>query len=211
MKLVIVFQKRDIIIQLCCCQHCAKTLTSAPSKDVVLRTCQWGFLYRDRQKVPESVLNNLVQEYGVTMDQARKLLTAAGALMKNAVFQGSTDPADLIRLFPSDFHTSLRDLLAKIIIQNMATWKAQAINNQVSLPRMVDFDWRVDIKTSSDSIARMSVPTCILQMKVQENPLRVDQVADVSTVNVELSKETLDTMLDGLSKIRDQLSSVANR
>ena len=31
---------------------------------------------------------------------------------------------------------------------------------------MVDFDWRVDIKTSSDSIARMSVPTCILQMKV---------------------------------------------
>ncbi|WAR03006.1 COMD9-like protein [Mya arenaria] len=93
-------------------------LTQAPSKDVVLRTCQWGFLYRDRQKVPESVLNNLVQEYGVTMDQARK---------------------------------------------------------------------------------------------VQENPLRVDQVADVSTVNVELSKETLDTMLDGLSKIRDQLSSVANR
>ena len=40
------------------------------------------------------------------------------------------------------------------------------INFLVSLPRMVDFDWRVDIKTSSDSIARMSVPTCILQMKV---------------------------------------------
>ena len=33
----------------------------------------------------------------------------------------------------------------------------------------------------------------------------------VSTVNVELSKETLDTMLDGLGKIRDQLSSVANK
>lgn len=46
---------------------------------------------------------------------------------------------------------------------------------------------------------------------MQENPSRVDVVPNVSSVNVELSKETLDTMLDGLSKIRDQLSSVANR
>ena len=30
-----------------------------------------------------------------------------------------------------------------------------------------------------------------------------------SLVNVELSKETLDTMLDGLGKIRDQLSAVS--
>ena len=36
----------------------------------------------------------------------------------------------------------------------------------VSLPRLVDLDWRVDIKTSSDSISRMAVPTCLLQMKV---------------------------------------------
>lgn len=51
----------------------------------------------------------------------------------------------------------------------------------------------------------------ILVFQVQDNPTRVDTVADVSSVNVELSKETLDTMLDGLSRIRDQLSSVANR
>ncbi len=30
-------------------------------------------------------------------------------------------------------------------------------------------------------------------------------------VNVELTKETLDTMLDGLGKIRDQLNSVVAR
>lgn len=40
----------------------------------------------------------------------------------------------------------------------------------VSLPRLVDLDWRVDIKTSSDSISRMAVPTCLLRMKVR--PLR---------------------------------------
>ena len=31
----------------------------------------------------------------------------------------------------------------------------------------------------------------------------------IQSVNVEFSKETLETMLDGLGKIRDQLSSVA--
>lgn len=39
-------------------------------------------------------------------------------------------------------------------------------NPPVSLPRLVDMDWRVDIKTSSDSIVRMAVPTCLLQLKV---------------------------------------------
>ena len=33
----------------------------------------------------------------------------------------------------------------------------------------------------------------------------------VSAVTVELSKETLDTMLDGLGRIRDQLSAVASK
>ena len=50
-----------------------------------------------------------------------------------------------------------------------------------------------------------------LSFQVQECATEVDQMPPVSTVNVELSKETLDTMLDGLGKIRDQLSSVANK
>lgn len=33
----------------------------------------------------------------------------------------------------------------------------------------------------------------------------------VSALTVELSKETLDTMLEGLGRIRDQLSAVANK
>lgn len=75
----------------------------------------------------------------------------------------------------------------------------------------MDFDWRVDLKTSTDTMSRMSMPTCILQLKIQETAKHIDSVPDVSSHSVELSKETLDTMLDGLTKIRDQLSSVAKR
>jgi len=49
----------------------------------------------------------------------------------------------------------------------------------VFLPRLVDFDWRVDIKTSSDSLSRMSVPTCLLQLQVS---IIVDRVLALLTV-----------------------------
>ena len=35
-----------------------------------------------------------------------------------------------------------------------------------SLPKLQEFDWRIDVKTSSDTISRMSAPTCLLQLKV---------------------------------------------
>ncbi|CAG5133340.1 unnamed protein product [Candidula unifasciata] len=132
-------------------------------------------------------------------------------LIHVAVFQGSADPQALFSLFPNGFHKNLRDLLTKIIIDNMSTWTSEAINTQVSLPKLLDLDWRVDVKTSSDSIARMSVPTCILNLQIQKSAAHVSKSAETENVNVELSKETLDAMLDGLGKIRDQLASVATR
>ena len=45
--------------------------------------------------------------------------------------------------------------------------------------------------------------------QVQDVPTHTQQMVSVRNINVEFSKETLETMLDGLGKIRDQLSSVA--
>lgn len=93
------------------------------------------------------------------------------------------------------------------------------------------------MKTSSDAITRMSIPTCIMQLKVlhpgsqalysllnkavktyiipffnlqvEELPVNDNEIPSINCVNVELTKEKLETVLDGLGKIRDQLSSVA--
>ncbi|XP_033752057.1 COMM domain-containing protein 9-like isoform X2 [Pecten maximus] len=183
----------------------------ASSKDVVLRICNESFIHRDKSQCSDSVLASVGDVLSIDPHKSRQLVRSLGALLKTAVFHGDTTPSSLQALFPSNFHKNLRDLLVKTMMENMNSWRNSALNNQVSLPRLVDFDWRVDIKTSSDTITRMSVPTCVLQMKVQENATEVDQIPEVEHVNVELSKETLDTMLDGLSKIRDQLSSVAKR
>ena len=49
---------------------------------------------------------------------------------------------------------------------------------------------------------------CFL-LKVQESATKQNAMPQVRRLNVELTKEKLDTMLDGLGKIRDQLSSVS--
>uniref|UniRef100_A0A8B9MQU1 COMM domain containing 9 n=1 Tax=Accipiter nisus TaxID=211598 RepID=A0A8B9MQU1_9AVES len=95
--------------------------------------------------------------------------------------------------------------------RSSSAWRNEAQASQISLPRLVDMDWRVDIKTSSDSISRMAVPTCLLQLKIQEDVALCGNSPVVSALTVELSKETLDTMLEGLGRIRDQLSAVANK
>lgn len=46
-------------------------------------------------------------------------------------------------------------------------------------------------------------------MQVQDTPEHGDKMAGVRNLNVEFSREALETMLDGLGKIRKQLSSVA--
>ena len=48
----------------------------------------------------------------------------------------------------------------------------------------------------------MSVPTVILDLKVEDQQQRVGEMPPVRSVNFELSKESLGTLLDGMSKIR---------
>jgi len=46
-------------------------------------------------------------------------------------------------------------------------------------------------------------------VQVQQQCTHEDQMPENTNVNFEMSKESLDAMLDGLSAIRDQLTSVS--
>lgn len=81
----------------------------------------------------------------------------------------------------------------------------------MSLPALKEFDWRIDIKTSSDKVSRMSIPTALVQMKIEDVATDSNQIAPMRAVNFEVSKETISTMLDGMGKILEQLNSVAEQ
>ncbi|EDV29431.1 uncharacterized protein TRIADDRAFT_51748 [Trichoplax adhaerens] len=159
--------------------------------------------------VPNEIIAYCTTELKLESADTYKLLQELKNLILMLLYQDISDPKRIYSLFPDDFHKNLRELLSKILAESMPKWKASAINRQVSLPRLEDFDWRVDLKVSSDTINRMAMPTCIMQLKIQQNQEETKLLPPQQCINLELSKETIDTMLDGLGKIRDQLSSVA--
>lgn len=55
----------------------------------------------------------------------------------------------------------------------------------VSLPKLKELDWRVDMVTGSDSVSRMSVPTCLVQFKVSEEQMSLLLVSHQSSIILE--------------------------
>ncbi|XP_068169501.1 COMM domain-containing protein 9 [Antennarius striatus] len=178
-------------------------LLKAPSKDAVRDVCVQSHRGPSRQ-LAESTAATL----SIPTGQAAQLIQALHVLSHHVLFFNLSSPEQILQLFPESFHSSLKNLITKILLENSSAWRAEALSNQISPPQLKELDWRVEMITSSDSVSRMSVPTCLVQLKV-EDPSKGSET--VSTVTVELSRESLDTILDGLGRIRDQLSVVAGK
>ncbi|XP_054632939.1 COMM domain-containing protein 9 isoform X1 [Dunckerocampus dactyliophorus] len=180
-------------------------LLKAPSKDAVKDVCMASYRGLNRQLTQSTAATLSIPEA-----QAAQLVQSLHVLSQHVVFHNLSSPEQILHLFPEAFHSSLRNLLTKILLENSAAWKTEAVSNQISLPQLKELDWRVDMVTSSDSVSRMCVPTCLVQFKTEDLcPSGGRQSVAVETV--ELSRETVDTMLDGLGRIRDQLSVVAGK
>lgn len=173
-------------------------LLKAPSKDVVRDVC-----VQSHQGPSRRLAESTAATLGIPAAQAAQLVQSLHVLSRHVLFHNLSSPEQILSLFPDSFHSSLKNLITKILLESSPTWKTEALSNQVSLPRLKELDWRVDMIAGSDSVSRMSVPTCLVQFKT-------DDPSD-SAVTVELSRESLDTMLDGLGRIRDQLSVVAGK
>ncbi len=143
-------------------------------------------------------------ELEIKEDAVVALTTAVDKLIHECLFR-SEIPTQVLG---PDFHAQLGGLLNKILRAHAAEWRQSALNNQISPPKLLGFDWRVGTKVSSDSISRMNETTLQLSLEIQDNPREVGVMPPQTTVQLELSKQELATMLDGLVKIRDQLGSI---
>lgn len=129
-------------------------------------------------------------------------------MIKSVLFEAVTSKEALVDLLPAALDDNLKKLVVSVIAKNLKSWREQSSSNQLSLPQLRDFDWRIDIKTSADTVTRMSVPTALVQMKIQDLPTSVDEMAPVRSMTFEVTKDTIETMLDGMGKILEQMESL---
>ncbi|KAM6937373.1 COMM domain-containing protein 9 [Xenentodon cancila] len=180
-------------------------LLKAPSKDAVR-----DVFVQSHRGPSRRLTDGIAATFSISAAQAAQLVQSLHTLSHHVVFHNLSSPEQILAIFPESFHSSLKNLITKILLENSPVWRTEALSHQISLPQLKDMDWRVDLVTGSDSVSRMSVPTCLMQLKMEDPSLSAG-LEPTSTVTVELSRESLETILDGLGRIRDQLSVVAGK
>jgi len=159
-------------------------------------------------------------------EEAGKLLRAVGSLVKlilhrSGTLQPSSSSSDanalkeetasrVSALFPDNFHRNLRDLLVKLVVEALPGWRRAAIEDLVGLPRLADFNWRVDVKSASNRLNRMAEPTCFVQIKVDERRRKDGQMSSRSMA-VEFNQEQINNTVEALEKIKNQLQVLSSQ
>lgn len=183
-------------------------LLNAPSKKAALKCFNRAFV--NRHTVDQMPISNISEEFSLSEDQARELSMGVIHLVKVVLYDSDVEAA--MKTLDSEVPTidaRLRGLIEQILSSQLPDWREASVLSRPSLPRFVSADWRVDVKTESDKVARMAVPSVLVDLELQDQPTSFAEMPKTRHVEFELSKEALQTMLEGLGRIRDQLGAVA--
>ena len=100
--------------------------------------------------------------------------------------------------FPENFHSNLRSLLESVLEELVETISKES--PQPGLPKYQGIDWRIDIRTSNSSVEKTpKMPKAVIELKI-------DEKREV----IELSRERVQSLLDMLGKVKEQLDTLAD-
>lgn len=68
-----------------------------------------------------------------------QLLKSLSQLVHSFLYHGHDSKEGVFSLFPSDFHSSLRSLLTKILLSHLAEWRETLLQGAIGPPKLVDF------------------------------------------------------------------------
>mmetsp|Transcript_12635 Transcript_12635/g.15237 ORF Transcript_12635/g.15237 Transcript_12635/m.15237 type:complete len:202 (-) Transcript_12635:84-689(-) len=190
-------------------------LLNASSKTVVAElfedvfACRYQGLTSDRR-------NRIISDFGLngqeSETEANQLFESIVSLIR-ATLYSSLDNEQTQALFPEDFHPSLRTLVIKILSARKAEWHEACIESQVSIPKFMGLDWRLDVRSASNDPAasRNAQPIAMVKVKVEGEVTRAGQMPQVQETTLEMDKTTVNTIVNTLSQIRDQLGGLQNQ
>mmetsp|Transcript_2062 Transcript_2062/g.7480 ORF Transcript_2062/g.7480 Transcript_2062/m.7480 type:complete len:190 (+) Transcript_2062:56-625(+) len=179
-------------------------LLKASSKQIVNELFLAAFAARKAGPLTADV-ERIQEALEVSPAEATALDDAMRSLVREALLHSYSEE-ELAASFSSSFHAALKKLICNIVGHHLPAWRRQAIGSQLALPRLEQVDWRVDVKSASDMIGHMAVPTVLVELTVRDE---TGPQAAMQKVDFELSRESLTTVLDGLGKIRDQLNRIS--
>merc|ERR1712060_295796 len=117
-------------------------------------------------------MGSLPQQLSITNEKALVLILSLHALLKEHVAIGMTDENELAQKFPEDFPKKIKTFLFKMMREVAEPTRVYLQDQFTSLPRLRDFDWRMDVKISSKQEDRIKQPILYVQMDLQKDQAR---------------------------------------
>ena len=197
-------------------------LLEAPSKQSVDAFFCSCFAERDAAGSPDRARVAAIVETLSLSDpeKAAPLQRAALVLIRLVLYSGAS-PEQTAAFFPAEFHSSLQALTTKVLQFHKDEWRAESLaaGGVTTMPRLESTSWQVYRRpTPSEHIGH---PALLLGLQVRDAPGGTATetgsgsgaggggAGGQRTVEVEMTKEQLNSMLDGLSKIKQQLAMVS--
>ncbi|XP_069594764.1 COMM domain-containing protein 9 isoform X2 [Ranitomeya imitator] len=101
-------------------------LLKASSKDAVQKLCRDSF---PRSAVGSvQMVGSVSSSLSVTAEEASQVIQAVHSLTRHLVYRGLTSAEQISSVFPHDFHQNLKNLLTKIILENISAWRSDVQN-----------------------------------------------------------------------------------
>lgn len=181
-------------------------LMNAGSKVVVQRCFGKVFFYR--AELGQLDPSFMMEELRVQEGDARRLARAILDVVRAVLWDDDVDAVDaLLAERKASLDDRLLGLIKQVLGQQLGHWRDASVAGRPALPRLLDLNWRADATAATDVASAINVPSIIVNLKIQDQPRRRDEMPEEKNVTFELRRDALQTMLDGLGRIRDQLSS----
>ena len=111
------------------------------------------------------VLKQIPSTLGITNEKAVVLILSLHALLKEYI---AHEEETIAERFPDDFDKKLKKLLFKMMREISEQAKSYIQGSFTTLPKLVDFDWRLDVKISSKQSERLKQPTLYVKMDLED-------------------------------------------
>ncbi|KAL0220183.1 hypothetical protein RCL1_000038 [Eukaryota sp. TZLM3-RCL] len=174
-------------------------LLQAPSKAALHESVSIVFMcLGDSSSSPDSQIASLLN---VSNDDAKSIRESLTLVINKAIDADCSTRDQVIPLFSTDVHDQLKSVLSKLILKHLPDYKHQATTLPSFASRLSSINTRVELKQSTQNT---SVPRAVVELKL------LDSMGSTEETVFELNRQSLSIIIDGLSKIKEQLISMSS-
>lgn len=109
---------------------------------------------------------------------------------------------DFQNVFPENFHEQLKKLISDLFQNYGDIWEKQINFEVCQADKLLDFDWRLDMRVASRSGMKQNEPFVLFQFETMSSTEENKR----NNLTFQMNTQELNTLFTNMKKIKDQLN-----